>query len=617
MYPDSSYEREPAINPWLIRLPILFVSGVILTLAALAALVLAFQYAYAGRIVPGVSMMNTNLNGMTRAEAIAAVSNRFTYDEQAVFTFRYGDQFWQMSAGELGVSFDAEATVDEALAAGHRYNLASDLAAQATIWLNGRSVAPIVRYDQQAAVDKLAQIAQDINRPAISATLILDGTNIATTPSQPGLTVDVGATLSRLEAAILQLNTGGEIPLVVTEALPIVKDAESAAARLRVALSGPVMLVADDLKGGTLGPWAVSVDQIKQLLSIQLVDNGDGSKSYDVDVNLDVFRSSLEALAPGLLAPPQDARYRFNPETGQLELLKAGVSGRKLNVEATLERLKEGIFNATNRIVLMGFDYELPTYHDSLSAGELGIQELVGEATTYYTGSTRSRIENIIQAAARFDGIVIAPGEEFSFNTWLGDISPETGFVQGKIIFGGRTVEGVGGGVCQVSTTAYRAALKGGFPIVERHSHGYRVGFYELGNTPPGLDAAIFQPDADFRFQNDTPYHLLIETTVIPTNEAVQFRLYSTNPGRQVVLEGPVIQNVTPTKPTEYVANAEVPLGQFRQIDWAKEGADVTFTRILLDGSGQEIRRDTIYTHYLPWAAVVEVAPSDPRTSTG
>jgi vancomycin resistance protein YoaR len=152
-----------------------------------------------------------------------------------------------------------------------------------------------------------------------------------------------------------------------------------------------------------------------------------------------------------------------------------------------------------------------------------------------------------------------------------------------------------------------------GFPITERNSHGYRVGFYEQNGSPPGLDAAIFQPTADFRFLNDTPYHLLLETSVFPGSDSIQFRFYSTNPGRQVVLEGPTIRDVVAAKPTVFVSNPEVAPGQQLYVDWAAEGADVTFTRRILDSTGAEIRTDTIYTHYLPWAAVVQVAPGDAR----
>ncbi|MBZ0277656.1 MAG: VanW family protein, partial [Anaerolineae bacterium] len=482
---------------------------------------------------------------------------------------------------------------------------------QASAWFNGRSIAPIVRYDQQVAADRLAEIAQEIDRPAANATLTLSGTTVTTTPAVTGRHLDIPATLAELDSVIMRLTTGGPIQLVVNETPPQVWDAEVAAGQLRAALSGPVTLIAQDQAGNPLGPWTANIDQIASLLTINLADNGDGTQHYAVDINVDAFQTYLETLAPGLITLPQNARFHFNEDSHQLEIIQHSANGRQLDVAGTLGLLRESIFSTTNRVAPMAFSYTLPRYHDNSSAAELGITQLVAEATTYYTGSTQNRRINIAEAASRFDGVVIAPGEEFSFNTILGDISPETGFVQGKIIFGGQTVTGVGGGVCQVSTTAFRAALSAGFPIVERNSHGYRVGFYEI-NSVPGLDAAIFQPTADFRFINDTPYSLLIETSVFPASDSLQFRFYSTNPGRQVVMEGPVIRNVTPALPTVYEANAELSGEQQQQVDWAKEGADITFTRIILDANGQEIRREPIFTHYLPWAAVVEVAPGSP-----
>lgn len=620
MQPPDVYipRRPPAVNPWLVRLPVLVISGVVLVIAALVALVMAFQFMFTDKIVPGVSALGVNLTGLSRDQAAAALEQRFNYDDEAVFTFRYGEQFWQMKAAELGVTFDVEATIDDAFTIGHSANMAADLVAQASTWLNGRSIAPVVRYDQQETINRLTLISHEINQPPQDATLMINGAMVTTTPGSSGKTLDVQTTLARLEDAVLQLTTGAEIALVVNETPPLIWDAEDAAAKARAALSGPITLVADNPQGGTFGPWTAAVEQIGSLLEAKLVPNGDGTSRFDVGINVEAFRSYLAGLAPGLIVAPQNARFHFNEDTRQFEVIEAAVNGRTLDVDETLARMQAAIFDPANRIVPMAFTYTLPKYHESVTAAELGITQLVGEATTYYAGSTQSRKNNIFEAISRFDGVMIAPGEEFSFNTALGDISPETGFVQGKIILGGRTVDGVGGGVCQVSTTLYRAALAAGFPITARNSHGYRVGFYEQASFPPGLDAAIYQPTQDFKFVNDTDYHLLIETSVFPGSDAVQFRLYSTNPGRQIVMEGPVIRNVTSPPATVYEANAELAPGQSLQVDWAKEGADVTWTRILLDAGGQEIRRDTIYTHYMPWAAVVQVASGDPRlTASG
>jgi vancomycin resistance protein YoaR len=604
--------RPPAISPWLIRLPILFGSGAVLLILVLTILVGLFQIAFRDRIIPGVSAYGLNLSGMRIDQAISALDARFTYPQDAVFTLRDGDRFWQFSAGELGVTFDAQATAVEAFAIGHSGNPILDLIDQTLTWVNGHTVSPIVRYDQASALAQLERIAGEINRPARDARLVIDGLRIEAEPGQSGRTLDLMATLNRLDNAIVNLSQGGEIPIAVRESAPVAWDAEGAARKARVALSAPIVLVADDGRGGALGPWTASVDQIAQLLQIETIANGDGSFSYDVTVNLEAYRPALEQLAAGLIIAPQNARFRFDSASGQLINTQAAINGRRLNIPQTLARMEQAIFSADNRIVPLAFDYELPRYHNDVTAAELGITEMIAQGTTYYTGSTQARRENIAISVARFDGIIIGPQEVFSFNQWIGDITPEEGFVSSAVIVGDRTVDGVGGGICQVSTTVFQAAFYAGYPIIERWAHSYRVIYYEAGEGV-GMDAAVYKPDLDFRFLNDTDYHLLIEASILPGSNAVQFRFYSTNPGRQVVKQGPVIRDVRPPAPTRYEVNPQLVAGQELQVDWAAEGAYVEVTRIILDSNGNEIRRDRIASQYQPWGAIVQVPPGDPR----
>jgi vancomycin resistance protein YoaR len=427
------------------------------------------------------------------------------------------------------------------------------------------------------------------------------------------MAVDREAALAALDAAILRLESDAFIELAVSEIQPAVTSVEAAAEKLRAAVSGDLHLVAVGENGEQLGPWTATAAQISEVLSLQLTHQADGTAAYTVDFDAEAFRAHLETLAPGLVIPPRDARFRFNPAIGALELHRPAVSGRQLDIDETLNRLADGVFQRDNRTVPMAFVYTLPRYHNQITAQELGIRELVGQSTTTFQGSGSNRRTNIAVSASRIDGVIIAPGEEFSFNNVIGDISPEAGYLEDKLIFGGRTVDGVGGGVCQLSTTVFRGALVSGFPIIERNSHGYRVGYYEQGGQPPGLDAAIWQPERDLRFLNDTPYHLLIEIDVFPADDALQIRLYSTNPGRVVEIEAPIIRHVVPAPAPRFEANGDLRPGETLQVDYAAEGADVTVYRNIYGLDGELITRDHIYTHYLPWGAIYQVAPTDSR----
>jgi vancomycin resistance protein YoaR len=616
------YQDEPdyGFNPWLIRLPVLFFTGLVLLFMLLIVLVALFQIGFRDRVMPGVSAYGVDLTGLTREQARAALEAQFTYADRAVFTARDGDRFWQASARELGVAFDAAAAAEQVFAVGRGDGLLFNLFNQGLAWLNGARITPIVRYDQAAAAAWLARIAAEVDRPAVDARLHIDGMTITTVPAEDGRWLDIPATLARLDEALTRLSPGGEVPLVIHTTPPIAFDAEAAANKARIALSGPLLLVAELADGAPAGPWQASVDQIAALLRVVRVQDGRGGFRYDVTADMSAFRGYLESLAAGLLGLPENARYDFDDATGNLFVIQSSRNGRTLNVDETIRRMNDAVFSVS-RTVPLAFDYILPPYHSGLTATDLDIRELIGRGRTSFAGSTQARRANIAQSAARFNGLIIAPGEVFSFNSYLGDITPEEGYIASKIIVGGRTVDGVGGGVCQVSTTMFQAAFYAGYPIVERYAHSYRVAYYERLEGI-GMDAAIYKPtpddspfaqELDLRFLNDTPYHMLIEMSFIPDRDELEFRFYSTSTGRQVVKQGPQVMNERPPAETRYEPNPSLRPGEIVQVDYPANGAEVRVTRLILDASGAEIRRDLFYSNYQPWGAIYQVAPGDAR----
>ena len=189
------------------------------------------------------------------------------------------------------------------------------------------------------------------------------------------------------------------------------------------------------------------------------------------------------------------------------------------------------------------------------------------------------------------------------------------GFTEALIIYGGRTIKGVGGGVCQVSTTLFRTVFFAGFPIVERVPHAYRVSYYEetaSGRDPSlaGLDATVYFPLVDFKFRNDSPYWILMETSV--SGDSLTWKLYSTYDGRTVQWDTTGVQNVVPAPDPLFQSNADLNAGQITQTDYAANGADVTVSRTVVK-DGAVYFQDQVKTHYEPWQAVCEYAPGFPN----
>jgi vancomycin resistance protein YoaR len=240
---------------------------------------------------------------------------------------------------------------------------------------------------------------------------------------------------------------------------------------------------------------------------------------------------------------------------------------------------------------------------------EYGIHNLLGEGISEYTGSANSRAHNLNLAAERTNGVLVAPGEIYSFNNSVGDISASTGYASAYIISNGRTVLGDGGGVCQTSTTLFRAVLNAGLPIVKRNPHAYRVRYYEL-DAPLGFDAAIYQPYLDFQFENDTGAYILIQTSADLENSLLSFKLYGTDDGREVELSEPVVTGETPPPEPLYQDDPTLAKGVVKQVDFAAWGATSTFDR-MVKKDGEIIIQDRFNTRYQPWRAIYLVGTKE------
>lgn len=242
---------------------------------------------------------------------------------------------------------------------------------------------------------------------------------------------------------------------------------------------------------------------------------------------------------------------------------------------------------------------------DMRDLDRMGIRELIASGATTFKGSSAARVANITQGARQFEGVVVPPNGIFSFNRIVGDVSAANGYEDALVIWGDRTAVGIGGGICQVSTTVFRAAFWGGMPIVERWAHGYVVGWY----GEPGMDATIFTPSVDFRFRNDTGAYVLIQPELDLTQGRLTFNFYGTKPNRTVERIGPETSNVRKPEPPLYQVDPSLAPGVKKQVDWAVDGRDVVVTRVIKQGE-QVLRQDKFVSKYQPWRAVYLVGPT-------
>ncbi|OGH11698.1 MAG: hypothetical protein A3B38_03345 [Candidatus Levybacteria bacterium RIFCSPLOWO2_01_FULL_36_13] len=336
-------------------------------------------------------------------------------------------------------------------------------------------------------------------------------------------------------------------------------------------------------------------------------------QAYIIGVRLPTSYSFSEAKLGEILKPikvqidkkPVDAQFKF--ENGRVTTFKPSENGRGVDDELLEEQLREKTLTVASApkpisVVITIPIKIIPPNVTTEQVNNLGIKELIGVGSSLFYHSIPSRIHNIALATGRISGVLIKPGEVFSFNKALGDISAFTGYKQAYIIQNGKTVLGDGGGVCQVSTTFFRALLNAGLPIVERHAHAYRVGYYEE-DSPPGYDATIFSPSVDLQFKNDTGSHILVQSEVDLSNLSLKFYLYGTKDGRKATIGKPVIYNQRPAPAPLYQEDPTLPVGTIKQVDFAASGASVYFN-YTVEKNGKTIINEKYFSNYQPWRAV-------------
>jgi vancomycin resistance protein YoaR len=567
-------------------------------LISMGASGLIFEVWLAGRVLPGVYVWDVDLGGLSREQASERLAASFEYPTDRYITLRHEDEAWPVRPSDLGAQLDMTASVEAAMAVGHRGGLLTRLREQAKVLLHSHLVMPVFAFDSGQGAMFLSQIAPQINRRLRDADLIVGSDlSVEVIPGQPGREINQAATRQLLEQRIAEMG-GGDVRVLYWESDPLLTDLSVVQAQVQRYLSGPVVLSAPGLDA-----WTVEPETLAEWLTLQPATDADGKATLVAGLNAAELYRLAEKIAGQVSYPPTDAQFRFDDAAGSLVLVLDSALGRTLDVSTTVALIEEAaaqpaVGDSNERSV----ELPLVAVRPALASEDipsLGIVELVGEGITNFAGSSAARVQNIVVGAAQFDGLLIPPGGVFSFNRYLGEVTAEKGYEESIIIWGNTTRADVGGGLCQVSSTAFRAAFWAGVPIVERWPHAFRVSYYE---PPLGMDATIYSPQVDLKWENDTGHYILIQTYVDRANNTLTFRYYGTNPGRTVEMDGPHESNPVAHGPAVYRDDPTLPKGQTKQIEWAKDGLDVTVYRTVT-GNG-ETRRDTFFSRYRPWQAV-------------
>lgn len=236
-------------------------------------------------------------------------------------------------------------------------------------------------------------------------------------------------------------------------------------------------------------------------------------------------------LADGINTAPVDPVMKM--ENGRVTEFTAPQTGLAIDRYHSTLQIIEALQNGKNTAELVVASTEPANELEELN--KLGIKELIGRGESKFNGSPKNRRHNIKVGVSKMRGVIIKPGEEFSFNKYLGSVEARDGYLPELVIRRDKgTVPELGGGLCQVSSTTFRAAMHAGLPITARRNHAYAVQYY----APQGSDATIYPGVQDLKFINDTGNSIMIWPYLKDENYLI-FDFYGTFDGRQVELGTP------------------------------------------------------------------------------
>ena len=569
-------------------------AAIVILAASLAAIALGLAFAgSSSRLADGVQIAGVDVGGKTTREARRLLERRAAALASVPVTFRVGSRTWQLEPRLLGVRVDWGAAVDAVRRKGEGFGPLRGFR-RLDMRFFGADVAPATEVYAEGLRSKLDEISSAVDRPHRDAAITLRGSTPQVMPARTGRVLDREAAAATIVRALASLKREPvDLPVHVDKPSVTAGDLVVAQAQVRTALSAPLHL--------TLGPtrWHLNPRRIATLLRLP----ADGRRNLGVG-GAGATRW-FAALSRRVDRKPRDANWAIT--SNRIRIIP-DQPGYGLDVPRSAKALLQAALVTEPQLRSAKLIVEkVEADRTTAEAKAMRITGLVASYQTLYGGEP-NRIHNVQLVAHLVDGHVIAPGQTFSFNGTTGERSADKGFREAPVIINGELKTGLGGGVCQVSTTVFNAAYEAGLPIVERTNHALYISHY-----PQGRDATVNYPDVDLKFRNDTGNWLLLRTWV--GSSSLTVALYGTPLHRKVETEtGPLV--VTGPTPTKNVPDPTLSKGEKIVEETGEPPRSTSVRRKVYDASGKLLYDATFYSSYRGEPTVFRVGTKPKPGST-
>lgn len=567
------------------------------------------EYFYGNTIYPNTFAANLDISLAELEDAAKQIDQEVIKFMEEPIVLLHQDQIFEFKKEDLGITFNPEETLKE-------IPLIGDLSGLVITALNmagTNDVDIIFDIDEEKFQETLSILALEKSPQDAYISMNPETNEVEITPSQEGQEINTKELLTSIEHALQNFNAEStEIPFDYPQPTIEAEDLEPYLEPASQIFQQEIYIYRDDLE------WIFSPKdhadfftfQAKSTITVPgfeemnliLEDNEELTvllnNKFDVIINREKLTSYLEeTIEPEVKVEPQDVKILMNDD-GTIGFEGTGTDGESINQEVFAEMLDLALENAISEFDLP-ISIEKAGVESPEELQELGITELIATGYSSFYGSPYNRNHNIEVGLSKFNSLLVAPGETFSFIDNLGAVDGASGYYKELVIKENETIPEYGGGLCQVSSTMFRAILNGGLPIATRTEHSYAVSYYAYPDGY-GLDATIYQPWPDLQFVNDTGAYILIQAYSEGTE--AYFKFYGTSDGRKVIMDGPYYSNYVGAPADVITYTTELEPGETQKKDSAHTGFDVTWYRTVISPDGTEAT-ETIASHYQAWPA--------------
>jgi vancomycin resistance protein YoaR len=566
---------------------------------------------YRNKINPGIQIGSISLSGLTLDQAEIKIDDEANRLESTGIIIAYGNK--QVSLPSIisvnsDLSFpvfiyNREETLKRIADASPKDSFISYLTNYLRNSFSDRNIPMSYSLDKERAKAFIIENLKDVEVAPENATFTVKkntdySVSFIVEPEKIGRKIDFDLAFGSIEESLKYLSVT-KVNLKTITARPLVRvaDLESLKPEAEALVSrGNLTLTATTSTSTT---WIIK----KETLASWITSEGELNNFHlSIDQNK-IITYLKDRIAPDIDQEAKTPKYVI--KDGKMSSWQTGSDGQKLNLENSAAKIKEQyLINKVNQVDLVT---DIIKSQITENTDELNIQELLGTGHSNFTGSPANRRHNIQVGADAVNGMLIAPGEEFSLVKTLGDIDASTGYLPELVIKNNKTIPEYGGGLCQVATTVFRSALVSGLPITARQNHSYRVSYYE----PAGTDAAVYDPWPDMRFLNDTGNYILIQSRIVKND--IYFDFWGKKDGRLATSTKPTIYNITKPAPAKLIETTDLKPGEKKCTEHAHNGADAYFDYSVTYTSG-DTKSTRFKSHYVPWQEVCLIGKS--ATST-